>query len=278
MARQRKRRSAKNASLDLFLGKTRGGGEKGSRETRGAPKEPGKPRPQPPPALAEKDARSKAPSPRVASSMNVESFIDTLLEQLFGGAKRSQRPRSSSMRGGIQGSPGGKGSPAPRDLRGTVEKTGSGGGRGVFAVDVKPPVGERPHEPAPRNDIVPRGRVLKELLARTADQLRRIECGQDGLCSDGRRISEVFVDEYGFRRQRGFVRTTRIPVFLDWVVEEAVVEKLLERAYVVKTNRGAMAIVPVDFLCELDKRYGVLLKNYDCEKYTVSPYTPGKKK
>ncbi len=124
---------------------------------------------------------------------------------------------------------------------------------------------------------LPSGKVLEELLKLPVGPERGITCSNEGECSDGRRISEVFVDKYGFRRQRGFIRTTRLPVFLDWIVEEAIVSKVLPTAYKVQTNRGALALIPTDFLCELHMRYGVLLKNYDCRGYRVS-IEPIKKK
>ncbi len=198
-------------------------------------------------------------------------FIEAILEEFFYGDKPKKEERKERVRKEEK----------PKEVHGkergvkeekTREKPKA---QGVFAVDAKPPVGEEPEQHIgrkPLNEIVPTGEILRKLLAKTAEELKRIECDAEGACNDGHRISDVFIDEHGFRRQRGFVRTTRIPVFLDWIVEEATVYRLLERAYVVETERGAMAIVPVDFLCELDKRYGVLLKNYDCSKHTTNPY------
>lgn len=117
---------------------------------------------------------------------------------------------------------------------------------------------------------IPEGDILRKLLEKPIRTINEIMCSSDGLCKDNRRLSEIFIDEFGFKRQRGFVRTTRAPVFLDWIVEEAVVSKILPTAYKVETSRGAIALIPENFLCELDKRYGVLLKNYDCSNYKLS--------
>ncbi len=126
--------------------------------------------------------------------------------------------------------------------------------------------------------ILPTGNVLRELLKLPVGPERGITCDNNGVCSDGISISQVYVDKYGFKRQRGFIRTTRIPVYVDWIVEEALVSKVLPTAYKVETNRGSIALVPKDFLCELDKRYGVLLKNYDCSNYKVAVDYVKKKK
>jgi len=117
---------------------------------------------------------------------------------------------------------------------------------------------------------IPEGDILRKLLEKPIRTINEIMCGSDGLCKDNKRLSEIFIDELGFKRQRGFIRTTRAPVFLDWIIEEAVVSKILPTAYKVETSRGAIALIPENFLCELDKRYGVLLKNYDCSNYKLS--------
>ncbi|MEZ0394745.1 MAG: hypothetical protein ABWK00_06890 [Desulfurococcaceae archaeon] len=110
--------------------------------------------------------------------------------------------------------------------------------------------------------------VLKALegLARSPG-VRRIECGQDLSCSDGRRVGESFVDELGIPRYRGFLNTTRIPIYLDWILERGKLRKLTKKAYVVETDRGALAVVPPDYLCELQHRYGVLIEGLEgCEE------------
>jgi len=115
--------------------------------------------------------------------------------------------------------------------------------------------------------LVPSGEILDQILQEGLDT-GDVKCNNMGKCNDGKNIGEIFVDKYGFKRQRGFVNTTRFPVFLDWIVEEAEVQKILPRAYSVRTNRGSLALIPEDFLCELHTRYGVILKNYDkCRNY-----------
>ncbi len=110
------------------------------------------------------------------------------------------------------------------------------------------------------SSIIPTGRVLDEILNKgLTDEF--LKCDSSGKCTDGRRLGEIYVDKYGFKRQRGFVRTTRTPVYVDWIVEEATISKLLPKAYKLVTSRGAVAIIPDDFLCELQERYGVIIKN-----------------
>ncbi len=117
---------------------------------------------------------------------------------------------------------------------------------------------------------VPTGEILDIILEKgliTSESM----CNELGECDDGINVGEYFTDEYGFHRQRGFVRTTRIPVFVDWIVEDGVVKKLLPRAHKLVTSRGAIALVPDDFLCELQARYGIILQNYDkCRGYRPS--------
>ncbi len=110
------------------------------------------------------------------------------------------------------------------------------------------------------SNIIPTGGVLDEILNKgLTDEF--LKCDSSGKCTDGRRLGEIYVDKYGFKRQRGFVRTTRTPVYVDWIVEEATISKLLPKAYKLVTSRGAVAIIPDDFLCELQERYGVIIKN-----------------
>lgn len=114
---------------------------------------------------------------------------------------------------------------------------------------------------------LPTGGVLEDILEKGLGK-DDVICYSDGRCSDGINVGEIYTDKYGFRRQRGYVNTTRIPVYTDWIVEEGVVKPILARAYGLKTNRGAVALVPEDFLCELEARYGIKLLNYDkCKGY-----------
>ncbi|MCD6488590.1 MAG: hypothetical protein J7K21_05130 [Desulfurococcales archaeon] len=136
-------------------------------------------------------------------------------------------------------------------------------------------VTEKPEEEKVEKHVLssialPSGEILRKLIEKPIELGSIISCNNQGECSDGIKISEIFVDNFGFRRQRGFVRTSRLPIILDWLIEEGVVKKVLPRAYKLETNRGALALVPEDFICELVKRYGVIIKNYDCSNYQVS--------
>lgn len=93
--------------------------------------------------------------------------------------------------------------------------------------------------------------------------LEPIICNPTGICNDGRRVGEVFRDKYGLLRQRGFLNTTRQTVYLDFILEKANVKQLLPNTFKIETERGSLAIVPEDFLCEINYRYGVTLVNYD---------------
>ncbi len=112
------------------------------------------------------------------------------------------------------------------------------------------------------SSIIPTGRILDELLEKGLGTMD-VKCNENGECSDGLRIGDIYVDKYGFKRQRGYIITTRIPVYTDWIVEEAVLKKILPKAHKLVTNRGAVALVPDDYLCTLQERWGVILKNYD---------------
>lgn len=108
--------------------------------------------------------------------------------------------------------------------------------------------------------------IIDKLLNRSIDE--RINCSQSGVCDDNRMVSQVFKDDLGILRQRGYLKTTRLPVYLDFIVEKAVVKQTLPNTYKVETDRGSIALVPEDFLCELHNRYGVILLNYDkCRDY-----------
>lgn len=115
------------------------------------------------------------------------------------------------------------------------------------------------------------GELIKTAISRT--EVKVIECNQQGVCSDGKKIGEVFEDEKGVKWQRGFLNTTRLPIFLDFIAENAVIKGKIGRAYVIETSRGTEAIVPEDFICEMTSRYGVLLDIDKCVNYRVSPWT-----
>lgn len=108
-------------------------------------------------------------------------------------------------------------------------------------------------------------RVLEsEVLDKVLEEdIKPIECDNKGVCLDGLKVGEVFTDKYGVKRQRGYVNTTRLPVYLDVIVEEAKVSPLLSKAYSIQTSRNALAIVPDDFICELQERYGVILMGFE---------------
>lgn len=108
-------------------------------------------------------------------------------------------------------------------------------------------------------------KVLNALAS--SAEIRRIECDASGACADGRRVGDEFQDSYGIYRKRGFLNTTRLPVFLDWVLEKGSVENVTETAVLVKTDRGAVALVPADFLCEMQARYGITISGVACEGY-----------
>ncbi len=114
---------------------------------------------------------------------------------------------------------------------------------------------------------LPTGRVLDEILEYGLGK-DDVICYSNGNCSDNVSVGETYTDKYGFLRQRGFVNTTRVTIYTDWIVEKGVVKKILPKAYGLKTNRGAVALVPEDYLCELEARYGIKLLNYDkCKNY-----------
>ncbi|MCS7128758.1 MAG: hypothetical protein N3E36_06420 [Sulfolobales archaeon] len=123
--------------------------------------------------------------------------------------------------------------------------------------------GKRGEVAAPPKDLL-NNELLAKLLSKKVRAFKEISCDESGLCIDGRRLSEVFTDEFGVRRQRAYLKTTRYAIYLDWAIEEGRVKKILPEAYLVETERGARAIVPTSFLCELAKRYGVILGDYKC--------------
>jgi hypothetical protein len=122
--------------------------------------------------------------------------------------------------------------------------------------------------------VEPKPKISRELLEKIAanQSLKRLECDNNGVCKDGIRVGEKLVDEYGIERKRGFLNTTRLPIFLDWVSETASVERLTDRTFVVKTERGALAVVPDHFICELQYRYGITIPGLDekCKDYKPS--------
>lgn len=119
---------------------------------------------------------------------------------------------------------------------------------------------------------------LVELAAKLAEEafknveVKIISCDKQGVCSDGKRIGEVFEDSSGIKWQRGFINTTRLPIFVDFVVEDASIEGRVGKALVLKSNRSAVAIVPEDYICELAVRYGIRVNLDKCINYRTSPW------
>ncbi|MEM1638707.1 MAG: hypothetical protein QXJ69_01335 [Desulfurococcaceae archaeon] len=99
-----------------------------------------------------------------------------------------------------------------------------------------------------------------------------IECNKQGICVDGRRLGEVFEDSRGLKWQRSFLNTTRIPIYLDFIAEEAEIKGRVGKALVVVSSRGAKAIIPDDFICEAVSRYGIILDIDKCVNYRPSPW------
>jgi len=114
---------------------------------------------------------------------------------------------------------------------------------------------------------------ISEIAQRALERdITIIECDKMGVCQDNRRLGEVFEDEYGVKWQRTFINTTRLPIFLDFIAEEAEIKGRVGKAYVVVTTSGAQAIIPDEFICEAVTRYGVLLKIDKCINYKPSPW------
>lgn len=119
--------------------------------------------------------------------------------------------------------------------------------------------------------------VKEEKLAEIAQEafqkgeITIIECNKQGLCIDGKKISDVF-EAKGLKWQRTFLSTTRLPIYLDFVAEEAEVKGRVGKAFIIVSARGAKAIVPDDFLCEALKRYGILIDADKCFNYKPSPW------
>ncbi|MFZ8783778.1 MAG: hypothetical protein ACO2OR_07370 [Desulfurococcaceae archaeon] len=136
---------------------------------------------------------------------------------------------------------------------------------------------KKPSEPT-REETTSTSSVLERLvlLAREAAskmQVEFVECDKQGNCSDGKRIGEVFEDSRGVKWQRGFLATSRLPIFLNFVAEESKIVGRIGRALVIETSRGAKAIIPEDYICELTSRYGVMLEIEKCANYKSSPWS-----
>ncbi|MGC8982153.1 MAG: hypothetical protein ACP5KA_00125 [Desulfurococcaceae archaeon] len=120
--------------------------------------------------------------------------------------------------------------------------------------------------------------AVPEVLVKLAEaayqsrEVKMVTCEKQGVCSDNRHIGEIFEDERGVKWQRGFIRTTRNPIFLDFIVESGEVKGYVGKALIIETERGAKAIIPEEFICEMAARYGLQLKIDKCIGYKTSPW------
>ena len=105
-----------------------------------------------------------------------------------------------------------------------------------------------------------------------------IYCDKSGVCSDNRRLGEVYEDSSGLKWQRTFIHTTRLPIFLDFIAEEADLRGRIGKAFIVVTSRNAKAIIPDEYICEAISRYGLLLNIDKCTNYKPSPWAERKKR
>lgn len=103
--------------------------------------------------------------------------------------------------------------------------------------------------------------------------VKLITCDKQGRCTDDKRVGDVYKDEHGVEWQRGFVNTTRLPIFVDFIVEDATVTGRIGKALLIESSRGAKAIIPEDYICELVSRYGVKIQLEKCTGYKASPWT-----
>ncbi len=233
----RRHRPRKNMTLDAFLGSTRRASS--IEEKQKTPPPQSTPPPPPPSAREEK---------KTPSSSGVEEIIEDLLSVITTRKTGEKKLAKKAVE---------KSKEARREEREAVEE-----------VDIEKLVAELGEVRLPTGKLID---IILEKGLGTED----VRCDEYGRCSDGINVGEIFTDKYGFQRQRGYLRTTRIPVYTDWIVEEAVVTKILPKAHKLVTNRGAVALVPEDFLCELQERYGVILKNYDkCKNKPTLLNTP----
>jgi len=114
------------------------------------------------------------------------------------------------------------------------------------------------------------------LIAREAAlkmQVEFIECDKQGNCSDGKKISEIFEDSRGVKWQRAFLPTSRSPIFLNFIAEDSRIIGRVGKALIIETSRGARAIIPEDYICEMISRYGVILNIEKCGTYKTPPWS-----
>ncbi|WFO75310.1 hypothetical protein J4526_09655 [Desulfurococcaceae archaeon MEX13E-LK6-19] len=270
-----KRSKTKIKTLDMFLGKP--SEEKASKENKVQQKQQGR-------------VTGKKTAITSIKEVEIEKEVDELLSQLF--TRKETQPKKEKQEEKQQ--------PKPKRKEEKIEKTGKTELMDKFLIGKE---GEETKQEKPKEEVAPtqkeeakkekqeqtllttqtnniviKGELLQKLLKMPVGPERAVSCNNTGVCSDGKKISEIYVDEAGIVRQRGFIRTSRIPVILDWVVEHGKIEKVLPKAYKLVTDRGAMALVPEDFICELVTRYGVIVENYDCKNYQVSLTGSARKK
>lgn len=96
-----------------------------------------------------------------------------------------------------------------------------------------------------------------------------IQCDKKGECEDGIRVGEVFSDSHGVKWQRTFIETTRLPIYLNFIVEEASIRGKVGKAFNVITSRGARALIPEDYICEAINKYGLEIEIDKCLNYKI---------
>lgn len=100
-----------------------------------------------------------------------------------------------------------------------------------------------------------------------------VQCDKRGECEDGVKVGEVFSDSRGVRWQRTFIETTRLPIYLNFIVEEALIKGKVGKAFNIVTSRGARALIPEDYICEAISRYGLDIKIEKCRNYKILPWS-----
>lgn len=118
--------------------------------------------------------------------------------------------------------------------------------------------------------------LAQEAYQRT--EVKLIECDKQGTCNDGRRVGEVYEDSKGLKWQRGFLSTSRIPIFVDFIVEEAKIAGRVGKAFIIVSSRDSKAIIPEDYICEASSKYGILLDLEKCSSFRISPWSSKSKK
>jgi hypothetical protein len=145
-------------------------------------------------------------------------------------------------------------------------------GKSVEAVEGK--ASEKVEEQQVERQKEPELEEILEIARRAGErrEIKIIECDKSGMCTDNRRVGEVYQDEHGIKWQRTFISTTRLPIFLDFLAEEAELKGRIGKAFVIETSRGGRAIIPDDFICEAVSRYGILINVEKCASYKSTPW------